>query len=68
MPRPFRRQRPPRTIESYSTREYRDRFVRRLYQAVGPKTFYELRLAWLKKNGKTTSYLRLVEYLKSIEM
>jgi hypothetical protein len=35
-----------------------------LYRRLGPEEFYRRRLEWLAANGKTTSYHRLVVYLK----
>jgi hypothetical protein len=64
MPRPYRG-----TITSRSTvgeliRADKDRFIRQLYAQLGPEEFWRRRLEWLARNGKRTSYDRLMAYLR----
>jgi hypothetical protein len=44
----------------------KDQFIRQLYARLGPEEFYRRRLEWLVNHGKTTSYRRLVAYLKRV--
>ena len=67
MPKPFREQgckRSRQSVDGMLIRWSKDMFIRGLYARLGPEEFYRRRLAWLKDNGKTTSYNRLVVYLK----
>jgi hypothetical protein len=41
-------------------------FIRQLYARLGPREFYERRLAWLEANQKWTSYHRLLDYLEPL--
>jgi len=44
----------------------KDRFIRQLYAQLGPAEFWRRRLEWLARNGKRTSYDRLIAYLQRV--
>jgi hypothetical protein len=64
MPAPFRGTITGRSSNATLIRAGNDQFIRQLYARLGPREFYRRRLEWLVKHGKTTSYRRLVAYLK----
>src|SRR5262249_14395493 len=64
MPRPFRGTITRSTSTHQLIRASKSEFVRQLYARLGPAEFYRRRLDWLQSHGKTTSYVRLVAYLR----
>jgi hypothetical protein len=64
MPRPFRNTITGRSTVGELIRADKDRFIRQLYARLGPEEFWRRRLEWLARNGKRTSYDRLVAYLQ----
>lgn len=64
MPRPFRDTITGRSSVGALIRADKDRFIRQLYARLGPEEFWRRRLEWLARNGKRTSYDRLVAYLQ----
>ena len=66
MPRPHRAQITERSSVKELIRAGNDQYIRQLYARLGPEEFWRRRLEWLARNGKRTSYDRLVAYLKRI--
>jgi hypothetical protein len=64
MPKPFRDQIGPSSPTGILIRASKSQYVRCLYARLGPEEFYRRRLDWLQANQKTTSYARLVAYLR----
>jgi hypothetical protein len=64
MPRPFRATITGRSSVGELIRADKDRFIRQLYARLGPAEFWRRRLEWLARNGKRTSYDRLMAYLQ----
>jgi hypothetical protein len=64
MPRPYRCTITGRSSVGELIRADKDRFIRQLYARLGPAEFWRRRLEWLARNGKRTSYDRLVAYLQ----
>jgi hypothetical protein len=64
MPRPYRNTITEPSSVGELIRADKDRFVRQLYARLGPEEFWRRRLEWLARNGKRTSYDRLVAYLQ----
>ncbi len=66
MPKPFRGQISGSSPTGMLIRASKDVWCRGLYRRLGPEEFYRRRLAWLLAHGKTTSYNRLVAYLRVV--
>ena len=66
MPRPFRNAITGRSSVGELIRADKDRFIRQLYARLGPEEFWRRRLEWLARNGKRTSYDRLMAYLQRV--
>jgi hypothetical protein len=64
MPRLYRGTIAGRSSVGGLIRADKDRFIRQLYARLGPEEFWRRRLEWLARNGKRTSYNRLVAYLR----
>jgi hypothetical protein len=64
MPRPYRAQKPGKSLTGNLIRQSKDEYIRKLYARLGPEEFYKRRLDWLFANGKWKSYDRLVAYLE----
>jgi hypothetical protein len=66
MPRPYRNTITGRPSVGELIRADKDRFIRQLYSRLGPAEIWRRRLAWLARNGKRTSYDRLIAYLQRV--
>lgn len=64
MPRPYRHTITGRSSTGELIRADKDRYIRQLYARLGPAEFWRRRLDWVARNGKRTSYERLVAYLE----
>jgi hypothetical protein len=64
VPKPFQGQVTNRSSAGTLIRASKSEFIRCLYARLGPEEFYRRRLDWLQANKKTTSYGRLVDYLR----
>jgi hypothetical protein len=64
MPRPYRKTITGRSSVGELIRADKDRLIRQLYARLGPAEFWRRRLEWLARNGKRTSYDRLIAYLQ----
>jgi hypothetical protein len=66
MSRPFREMITRSTTTNQLIRASKSQFVRQLYARLGPEEFYRRRLDWLQSHEKTSSYDRLIAYLRRV--